>query len=448
MFDVEFLGVFVLKMSINQVVKVRKDVLSACMTCPICNKLFRDATTISECLHTFCRKCIRKKLSDEELECCPICNIDLGCVPLEKLRPDHNLQDVRAKIFPYKRRRVKAPEAVPSVTLPLRRKERSLSSLVVSTPRVSTQTTMTGKRSKVTSRKKSRGSSFSVEKSVKKEDDSMEDCEETSSSRETSNKINQNSKQNSSTAEPSSHPPSDDEKDGAEPWEGKVDWKPLNDLVEAANRSKSSKATSQGSNVKSEPSYTIKNEGHVRRPKGKDQLPRSKLLDDKDRRDADATESVKPKKLQRNRKKKSGALGDSSLTAAQAMLDAGANNVVRERRTYPIWFQLVPFEEQEGEPLRQIEGRYVKLNDGNVPVSIIQKLVMNKLELPSEHEVELRCMGQPVVPTLRLRNLMELWLQAHPDIITATIGSSAQEFVMEISYAKKAQAPAPAPQTP
>lgn len=24
----------------------------ACMTCPLCNKLFRDATTISECLHT------------------------------------------------------------------------------------------------------------------------------------------------------------------------------------------------------------------------------------------------------------------------------------------------------------------------------------------------------------------------------------------------------------
>lgn len=35
-----------------------------------------------------CRKCIRKKLSDEEMECCPVCNIDLGCVPLEKLRSD------------------------------------------------------------------------------------------------------------------------------------------------------------------------------------------------------------------------------------------------------------------------------------------------------------------------------------------------------------------------
>lgn len=423
----------VLKMSGNQVVKVRRNDLAACMTCPICNKLLRDATTIPECLHTFCRKCIRKKLSDEELECCPICNIDLGCVPLEKLRPDHNLQDVRAKIFPYKRRRVKAPEVMPSVSLPLRQKERSLSSIVVSTPRVSTQTTMTGKRSRVASRKKSRGSGFSVEKPVKREDDSMEDCQESSSSRETSNRINRNSKQNSSSAEPSNHLPSDEEKEGKEPWKEKVDWKPLNDLVEAANRSKSSKLTSKGPTVTPEPSFTIKSEGRVQKTKGKDPLQKSKVQDD-----IDAIKSIKPKKFRRNRKKKSNGV------AAQAMLDAGASNLGSEKRTYPIWFQLVPFEQQEGEPLRQIEGRYVKLNDGNVPISIIQKLVMNKLELPSEHEVELRCMGQTVVPTLQLRNLMELWLQAHPDIITAKIGSSAQEFVMEISYAKKAPALAPA----
>lgn len=37
-------------------------------------------------LHTVCRKCIYDKITEEELECCPICNIDLGCSPLEKLR--------------------------------------------------------------------------------------------------------------------------------------------------------------------------------------------------------------------------------------------------------------------------------------------------------------------------------------------------------------------------
>lgn len=36
----------------NQLIKAKKDVIVACMTCPLCHKLFRDATTISECLHT------------------------------------------------------------------------------------------------------------------------------------------------------------------------------------------------------------------------------------------------------------------------------------------------------------------------------------------------------------------------------------------------------------
>ncbi|CAH1417753.1 unnamed protein product [Lactuca virosa] len=412
-------------MSSNLVVKVRRDKIAACMTCPICNKLFRDATTISECLHTFCRKCIRKKLSQEELECCPICNIDLGCVPLEKLRPDHNLQDLRGKILPYKRRRVKAPEVVP-----LRRKERSLSSLVVTAPRVSPSTptkttiTMTGKRSKVTPRKKSRGSSFSIEKPLLKKQQEQQDSismEESSTSHETSNKIthNCNSKQkNCSTA-------SHDEREGeGEAW----DWKPLNDLVEAANRSKSSKHTAVV--VKSE-ACIIKSEGggHVqRKAKGKDEL--SNKVEDDDKDTATEVVNVTPPiiKMRRNRKKKS---------ADSTVLDAVDTSREKTKRTYPIWFQLVPFQQQEGEPLRQIEGRYVKLNDGNVPVSIIQKLVMNKLELPSEHEVELRCMGERVMPTLQLRNLMELWVQAHPDIITAKIGSSAHQFLMEISYAKK-----------
>lgn len=94
---------------------------------------------------------------------------------------------MRGKIFPSKRRRIKAPEVTPSVALPLRRKERSLSSLVVDTPRVSPQTTLTGKRSKIPPRKKPR---FSADKSVKKEDDSVDVQQDSSSSHETSNRFN------------------------------------------------------------------------------------------------------------------------------------------------------------------------------------------------------------------------------------------------------------------
>lgn len=117
----------------------------------------------------------------------------LSCRPCFLIiRPDHTLQDVRAKVFPLKGRKVKTPEPAPSVPLPARRKERSLSSLVVSTPTVSTQATMTGRRTKPT-RKASglRASSFSIEKPIKKEEELLEDRPESSSSPDTSNKFAQ-----------------------------------------------------------------------------------------------------------------------------------------------------------------------------------------------------------------------------------------------------------------
>lgn len=41
-----------MEMSNQVVVKVKREAIATCMTCPLCNKLLRDATTISECLHT------------------------------------------------------------------------------------------------------------------------------------------------------------------------------------------------------------------------------------------------------------------------------------------------------------------------------------------------------------------------------------------------------------
>ncbi|KAK4344789.1 hypothetical protein RND71_034965 [Anisodus tanguticus] len=421
----------------NQLVKVSKDTIAACMTCPLCHKLFRDATTISECLHTFCRKCIYKKLSDEETECCPICNIDLGCVPLEKLRPDHNLQDVRAKVFPYKRRKVNAPEIVPSVELPVRRKEISLSSLVVSTPRVSTQTGMTGRRSKSVARKTLRGSTFSIEKPLKKEEGSGEDHLDSSSSPETLNKFTQNIRLNSSSAEPFGQPTPDKEtENGGEQWEGKVDlWKPLNCLVEAANRSKSSRFTSQGSPAKSEGLHPRDREGHVRKTKVKEHGQKLKIKDDNNV-DPSPPEFDKPKKSRRIRQKKASIFGEFNISP-QTVLDATTARC--ERRIYPIWFSLVASEDQEGDaPLPQISASYLRIKDGNIPVSFIQKYLMRKLDLKSEDEVEIRCMGQSIVPSLPLNSLVDMWLQTTTsERIPAIIGSSAKDFFMVLAYARK-----------
>lgn len=87
-------------------------------------------------------------------------------------RPDHNLQDIRAKIFPFIRKKIKAQEVVPSISLPAKRKERSLSSLVVIAPKVSTHTGFTGKRTKIGTRKAAalRGCNFLLEESIKTEE--------------------------------------------------------------------------------------------------------------------------------------------------------------------------------------------------------------------------------------------------------------------------------------
>jgi E3 ubiquitin-protein ligase DRIP len=37
-------------------------------------------------LYTVCRECIMKKINVEEIDSCPVCHIDLGITPEEKLR--------------------------------------------------------------------------------------------------------------------------------------------------------------------------------------------------------------------------------------------------------------------------------------------------------------------------------------------------------------------------
>ncbi|KAG6426916.1 hypothetical protein SASPL_111155 [Salvia splendens] len=446
----------------HQVVQVRREALAPCMTCPLCHKLFRDATTIIECLHTFpslpfltwvfrlesgfssrglrlidlvCRKCIYKKLSDEEMECCPICNIDLGCVPLEKLRPDHNLQDVRAKIFPHKRIKVKSPEVVTPVALPAKRKERSLSSLVVSTPRVSAQVGMTGRRSKSITRKASRGSSFTIEKPVV---NSVEDQAESSSSQEMLNKSTPNNRQNSSAGEPSNHSPDKERENCSEQWEGKFDlWKPLTCLVEAANRSKSSKSNTQYSHVKSEEQNPYEEEVLLKKTKNKEQRKKPKLKEEKNSSDHNPPEIERPRKLRRVRQKAQN-FGNFRVPP-QVVLDAAGAKF--DRRNCPIWFSLVASNEVDGDafPLPQISASYLRIKDGSIPVSFIQKYLKRKLDLTNDVEVDIKCMGQTIIPTLTLNNLVDLWLKtASIDRVKATIGSSARDFVMVLGYARRA----------
>ncbi|XP_010522029.1 PREDICTED: E3 ubiquitin protein ligase DRIP2-like [Tarenaya hassleriana] len=421
----------------TQVAKVRRETVAACMTCPLCDKLLRHATTISECLHSFCRKCIYDKITEDEIECCPVCNIDLGGTPLEKLRPDHNLQDLRAKIFPLKRRKVEAPEVVPSIALPPRRKERSISSLVVSTPRVLAQTGSTGRRAKSFTRKDLRGSSSLADRIVKKEED---DDPESTSSPETLNKFTLNKRQVKKVINADSL--SLFAMASISFWQSFISVEPLNFLVEVANRTKPLKSsTSQGSDVKSEQANVAENEGQASKIKTKDHKSKCKVEDEKNNigHPVTTSETATPKRLRRTRRKRSASFGDSRIPPHP---DSRIGK--RERRNGPVWFSLVASNDREGEAsLPQIPSNYLRIKDGNIPVSFIQKYLVRKLDLESETEVEIRCMGEPVIPTLQLHSLVDLWLETSSKHrrVAASVGSSAKDFVMVLVYARKLPEP-------
>ncbi|KAJ4832630.1 hypothetical protein Tsubulata_001359 [Turnera subulata] len=372
-------------------------------------------------------------------------------------RPDHNLQDIRAKIFPFKRRKVKAPETSPSVALPAKRKERSLSSLVVSAPKVPIQTGLTGRRSKASARKAAlQGCNFTVDKLNKKED-SAEENSTSSSSPESPILILRRKGQDSSAVEPSGEQrPNHGAEDDVEVIEGKADlWTPLNCLVEAANRTKSSKSNLGLSTAKSELANALDSELHscgksgigspedqdgqtsTNKMKNKERGQGPKVQDDKN--GTSPTPAVKRRRLTAARKR--AAMSEELSSSGQTLSDAALSK--SNRRNGPIWFALVASEDQKGHAsLPQISTGYLRIKDGKMPASFIQKYLVKKLDLANEAEVELTCRGEPVLPNWDLQYLVDLWFRTASTSkkVPASVGSSAKDFVMVLSYCRKVKA--------
>lgn len=69
------------------------------ITCRLCAGYLVDATTITECLHTFCKGCIVKYLQSNAQ--CPICGTAVNEThPLTSLRADRTMQDIVYKMVP------------------------------------------------------------------------------------------------------------------------------------------------------------------------------------------------------------------------------------------------------------------------------------------------------------------------------------------------------------
>ncbi|KFM63569.1 hypothetical protein X975_14585, partial [Stegodyphus mimosarum] len=69
------------------------------LSCILCGGYFIDATTITECLHSFCRACIVRYL--ETSKYCPVCEVQVHkSRPLHYIRSDKTLQDIVYKLVP------------------------------------------------------------------------------------------------------------------------------------------------------------------------------------------------------------------------------------------------------------------------------------------------------------------------------------------------------------
>lgn len=72
------------------------------LICRLCNGYFREAHTIPECLHTFCKCCLLRELQQpvKGSKKCPSCQTPLGLNAENKCIYDRSLQSCVDRLFP------------------------------------------------------------------------------------------------------------------------------------------------------------------------------------------------------------------------------------------------------------------------------------------------------------------------------------------------------------
>ncbi|XP_022640744.1 E3 ubiquitin protein ligase DRIP2 [Vigna radiata var. radiata] len=431
----------------KELMKVNLRKLSEAVTCYLCNKWLRNAATITECCHSFCRECIEKKLIDEKLNHCPVCNTDLGCSPLDKLRSDTRKQELRDKIFPFQDQNDEEPAA----KLLAKIKKNLVSSL-----KPNREISKAGFR-KVLIAEEADISSPKLDKvEGDKEDENQGDAEfgEEGATIGSARRAKAAARIKFIC---SAQPPGQEKTEGDQPRvetssgtlkiripnlskpntglrNEKADmFEPINSQVGAGRKRKSrSHSTMQENGVTSVLVHSndddpqvgmvqIDNHGHKTNGNQKGSIPSS-------------SDSVKPIVSTREKRPK---ISEDLNFPAPSETDSDSES---SKEFGPIWFCLVAAEEKKGSaPLPQLSSCYLRVKDGSVTVSCIKKYLVKKLGLASETEVEITLQGQPVLSSLQLNSLVDIWLKTVPkNEILTSFGSSAKDFIMVLSYGRKA----------
>ncbi|XP_012683426.2 polycomb complex protein BMI-1-B [Clupea harengus] len=83
----------------HRTTRIKITELNPHLMCVLCGGYFIDATTIVECLHSFCKMCIVRYLETSKF--CPICDVQVHKTkPLLNIRSDKTLQDIVYKLVP------------------------------------------------------------------------------------------------------------------------------------------------------------------------------------------------------------------------------------------------------------------------------------------------------------------------------------------------------------
>lgn len=83
--------------------RIKLSELSDFICCPICKGILNDAQTITECLHSFCKKCIIKHIKKDPNNRCPKCRVVIHrCRPLDFILQDSRKQEIVYKLVPRK----------------------------------------------------------------------------------------------------------------------------------------------------------------------------------------------------------------------------------------------------------------------------------------------------------------------------------------------------------
>lgn len=88
-----------------------------------------------------------------------------------------------------------------------------------------------------------------------------------------------------------------------------------------------------------------------------------------------------------------------------------------------IWFHLESGDLQANEDaLPPLSYPYVRIKDGKLPVSMVKKYLVQKFahKVKTEMEVEITCRGQPVVSSLPLEGIRDIWFSAQVSDQTQT----------------------------